>query len=65
MKDLLTAKELTVRLGLDVSSVHRWLRRHGVKPERFLVVEGSRGQRVSFFDRKAVERIIQDTYGER
>ena len=64
MKDLITAKELASRLAVNVSTVHRMLRRAKVKPVKRLAVEGSRGQRVSFFDAAVVDRLVKNTYAE-
>ena len=64
MKDLITAKELATRLGRDVSSVHRWLRRSKVKAAKNLVTPDSRGQPIAHFDKDEVERLIKNTFAE-
>lgn len=64
MDNLITAKELASRLAVDVSTAHRMLRRAKVKPVKRLAAEGSRGQRMSFFDAAIVDRLIKDTYAE-
>jgi len=59
-----TVREIADRLGRDVSSVHRWLKRAKVRPVQNLVQADSRGQRVALFDAAMVDRLIEERYGK-
>jgi hypothetical protein len=62
MKEYITAKEVASRLGRDVSSVHKWLRRSKVKPVRKMATDDSRGQTISFFDKDTIDRMVKDRF---
>lgn len=63
MQDYITAKQVAARLGRDVSSVHKWLLKAGVKPAKMLAGEGSRGQLVAHYDAAEVDRLVRKKYG--